>query len=305
LRSKDNQPLTAKNEFIVSDYLISDGMLKFYYEKGLLKQNRVLVREIPISKISSIEHFWNELSITWGNAIDVFRKKDDFESFNEKVTSRVQAIIDENRKTQEKQENVNSRNKAIEAILNDVLPVIDVLFDTLRDLHAKTVDWAGIEETFVILQNSINVATQSLPPLTLDYTKLSAAIPKQDPREVSNQVYAILKSIFEYFSSLRQNDTVPEVHPNLDDAAMLVNSYYLFNGIMLAKIVNQTDNELEIHSFERLQQKLAKNTNFKLDLAGLLVRMRTLSIDEGNSNHIIGDSRKRFKEQLSQLYSVS
>ena len=107
---KGRSSFSAKNEFTVSDYAISDGVLKFYNSKGLLTKKQVPVREIPISKINSIENFWNDLTISWGDIIDTFHRKGEFESFNQELTAKVQALVDENRKALEKQEKMRLRN---------------------------------------------------------------------------------------------------------------------------------------------------------------------------------------------------
>ncbi len=304
LKSKGNNPLKTKNEFVVSDYVISDGVLKFYNRPGLLQNKLVQVREIPISTISNIEHFWNELTITWNNVIDTFRKKKNYESFNEEVTAKVQAIMDENKRALEKQEKIYLRNTNVEEILNDTLPVVDVVFDVLSGLHAKRVDWTIIEDTVAVLGQSINLTTQSLPTLTLDFTQLSIAISKQDPREVANQARVVLKAILEYFNRLRPMDTVPDAHPNLDEVAMLVNSYYLLNDIMLGKLVSQKENPREIHSLERSIQKLSKDTTFKMDLEDLRTRIGSLNVDQSDTEDVIGDTRELYKDQILQLYSA-
>jgi hypothetical protein len=303
-KSKGNPSLMAKNEFVVSDYVISDGLLKFYNRQGLLENKLVPVREIQISTISNIEHFWNELTITWNGAIDTFRKKKNYKSFNEEVTAKVKAIMDENKRALEKQEKIYLRNTNVETILNDSLPVVDVVFDVLRGLHAKRVDWATIEDTSSILGQSINLTTQSLPTLALDFTQLSVAISKQDPREVANQARVVLKAILEYFNHLRPMDTVPDAHPNLDQVAMLVNSYYLLNDLMLGKLVSQKENPREIHSLERSLQKLSKDTSFKMDFEDLRTRIGSINADESGTEDVIGDTRELFKDQILQLYSA-
>jgi hypothetical protein len=94
---KQQSPETAPAGFTAKARLrnVGNGTLelvsntiKFHIEKGRLKKQKQLAKEIPIADIESIERVGNELSITWKGVTDrfVIDKAELAETIHAKIT---------------------------------------------------------------------------------------------------------------------------------------------------------------------------------------------------------------------------
>ena len=68
---------------VVTEYQFSDNAIKFFVMAGFLKNQLVLVKQIPIKEIKSVESFGNELSITSNGITEIFYMKFDSKTVTE------------------------------------------------------------------------------------------------------------------------------------------------------------------------------------------------------------------------------
>jgi hypothetical protein len=298
--SKENSAfLGSRNGIDVSDYLISNDVLKLYSKKGIFLKKRIIVGEIPVSQITGSERFWDELIIKWNGITSTFYKRDDFKSFNELV-EKVKIIVIENKSANEKKEKLSLRKIEVDKLINEIIPVIDVLFDLLRRLNGKRPDWARMIRQVSSIGQSQNLTTQILPSLFLDYSSLNSAVETYSPRRVASESYKLLKVINEYFEKLPPKDEFSEVHPNLQDITDVIKSYYTLNDVLLGKIINKKESPLENRSLERSLTKLATQSNFKINLEELRTYIGNIGVVDDDED-AINNARSLFKENMTEL----
>lgn len=75
--------LFLKRLIVVTKYELYNNTVKFFDAGGLLKSRLVLIKQIPINEISSIESLGNELSLTWNGVTYLFFMKYDARSVTE------------------------------------------------------------------------------------------------------------------------------------------------------------------------------------------------------------------------------
>jgi hypothetical protein len=64
-----------KRLIVVTEYQLTDNAVKFFDVEGLLKKRLILIKQIPINEITSLESFGNELSITSNGVTNLFLMK--------------------------------------------------------------------------------------------------------------------------------------------------------------------------------------------------------------------------------------
>ena len=138
-----------------------------------------------------------------------------------------------------------------------------------------------------------------MPPLNLDFSKISSAIKSQLPKETSNEVYSILKTAYGYFNDLNLDDDPKENHPNFHDAKAVILAYFMLNDLLLGKAVGDKENKEEISQLESVLQNLAAETNFKVNIEELKSTINKIDVDS-NKASVIERSREIFKQQLKQ-----
>jgi hypothetical protein len=291
--------LFARRIFAVSEYELSNGTLRFFDVKGLLKKKWTLVKEIPVYEITSIESYWNELSVTWNGVTNLFFRKDSFESFSD-LRQKILVLLEERRKTLEFDEKASLRKTDLISIIGASIDIVDLSFDILIGLQEKRVDWKRLEVYSSSLAENLNFPLQTLVPFMLDFQKISSAVNKQVPKETSKEVYRILKSAYGYFDSLKPEDDLKETHPNFQDAKAIINAYYTLNDLLLGKVVGEKDNKKEKHQLESVLQILVNNTNFKVGIEELKIGIDKV-ISENDLESIIEDVRAIFREKITQF----
>ena len=89
-----------------------------------------------------------------------------------------------------------------------------------------------------------------MPPLNLDFLKISSAINSQNLQKTSKEAYNILKTIFEYFNGLSVDDDFKESVPNFQSAKTIILAYYALNDLLLGKLVGDKENKKESHNLK-------------------------------------------------------
>jgi len=293
------ESLYPRRIFAICDYELSKSVLKFFNTKGVLKKRLVLVREIPVGEIDSVESYWNELSVTWNGVTNIFFKKNSYESFST-LRDKINVLLEEHKKSLQKEENFVKIKSDIILNLDSTLPVVDRVFDILFFLRRKRIDWNQINNCCINLGQALNLTPQTLPSLALDFSKLSSAVTIQSANGVVDEVFRLLKTIYEYFNGLPIDDFLSDVHINIKDTIVIVNSYFILNDILLGKIVGQKDNLREIRFFENLLKNLDDEANYKVKIDELKISIDSVNL-EGDLEAFVDNVRTTFKEPLSEL----
>lgn len=276
-----------------------DDTIKFHTEKGRFRKHQELSREIPMSDIEAINRDGNELSITWKGSTDIFviEKTELVGTVFENIpkTSKEQKRLLKEKKV--KKQKSNEVNK----IVNATMEIADSLFDILRSLQGW-VDWNRIEN---LLKKSVKKAEeltdQEIKLLELDFSKLTLAIKERTPKEVSKEVFNLLRLLYDYFiGRASENEALKEVHPNHFDAKTVIQAHYLLNDIVLGSIIGDKEIGEEQKELLMTLEDLAKSTNLKIDINAINAVICKLC-DEKEKESYIEKSRMLFRQQLKDL----
>jgi hypothetical protein len=90
---KSPNPKPKPRGVAVAKYELSDTMVKFFDAKGFPKKRWVIIKEIPIHEITSIESFVNELNVTWNGTVYSFVFKQKSESFSA-LCDQIQGLLE-------------------------------------------------------------------------------------------------------------------------------------------------------------------------------------------------------------------
>jgi hypothetical protein len=132
---------------------LDSNTLKFHVEKGRLKKQKELAKEIPIAEIESTERSGNELSITWKGITDrfVMEKAELAEAMEARITEAVNA---KEKTLETKVMAPKQEPKDIAQTLGNAIKTTDLLFDILRSLHGR-IDWNHVESRLECYQENV------------------------------------------------------------------------------------------------------------------------------------------------------
>jgi hypothetical protein len=295
-QSKDNPELLfPRRVFTVSDFELSNGILKFFNLQGLFRKKAVVIREIPVSEICSVESYWNELSITWNGVTNIFFKKNSFESYSD-LRDKILALLEENQATLLKRQNAGLRQTELVALIKGVAPVIDVCFDVLMLLHEKRLDWAKINQISINMLQDLTLTGQTLPPLSLNFSNFSHAVTTKTPEVVSTEVYSLLWAIHDYFWNLPQGEAADE-QVNFKSVLAIIDSYYAINDIFLGKVVEDKDNDKETQFLEWSIARFSENLCLNVNVEALKDNFSKFDLVDDKAE-AISDARRIFIEQI-------
>ncbi|HLN90007.1 MAG TPA: hypothetical protein VK253_08075 [Candidatus Binatia bacterium] len=277
----------------VAKYEVSEGVLKFFDAKGFPKKRWALIKEIPISEVSNVENFGNELNITWNGVVYSFVLKKKSESFSE-LRDQIRGLLEQQQKTEEITDQASLRKIDLTGLVNVSIGIVDLTFDILMGLHEKRIDWMRLEGSADKLGRSWNFTSQTVAPLNLDFEKVSAAIGKQIPKEVAKETFIILKSIYTYFEGLKPAD-MEKVH--FQNAKLSILAYYTLNDLLFGKVIGEKDSRKESLALEDILLSLANESNVKVNFEELQVNMDRLDAEMIDEN-TIEEARAIFKKKL-------
>lgn len=295
--AQENQAKPKPKGLAVSKYELSENALKFFTVKGFPKKRWVLLKEVPLQEITYVESFGNELNLTWNGVVYgfVLKKSESFSALRDQIKDML-----EDQRHHETDVRTNLIKSDLRAAINRSIDVIDVSFDILMGLNDKNVSWNSLENWAEELGNGWSFSSQTLPPLNLDFAKVSAAIKKQAPKEASKEAFINLKLIYEYFNSLKPDDISKESSLNFENAKDAMQAYYIVNDVLFGKVVSELDNIIESSALESVLLKLGAESNAKINFEQLKAIMDRFVVEE-DSEPVIGDARTIFREQLKLL----
>jgi hypothetical protein len=183
--------------------------------------------------------------------------------------------------------------------INASVGIIDSSFDVLIGLQEKRINWQRLEGCSNGFKENLNFTAQTMPPLNLDFSKISSAIKSQIPKEASNEAFSILEAVYGYFNGLNLDEDLKEDHPNFHDVKAVILAYFMLNDVFLGKVVGDKESSEEVSQLEGALQNLAGETNFKVDIDDLKGNIDKMGLDI-DKEKVIERSRKIFKEQLKQ-----
>ena len=207
---------------IVGKYEFAEGKLKFYAIKGVFKKRWVAINEFPVAEITNVDSIGNGLIITWNGATHYFLHQKKSESFNG-LRDHILGLLAEQQQTTEKNRKQSELKADLKAALKATLSTVDLTFDILKGLHEKRVNWQNLNSFSDRLVSGLSWTGQTLPPLNVDLSKISDAITKQVPKEVSIEVLGVLKAIYAYFYSLPNKEDITENYELLKNAKNAMN----------------------------------------------------------------------------------
>ena len=284
---QEDPPKKKQKGIEVAKVEVSDNIAKFFVAKGLGKKQWIVVREIPVLEIEHVEKFGNELSVTWKGVTDSFFTKEKTDLFG-KLVDQVNGILEDQRKSKEnseKEEKAALRRNELLGVINTSVGIIDQSFNVLIGLQEKRINWQRLEGYSNGFGKNLSFTGQTMPPLNLDFSKISSAIKSQLPKETSNEAYSILKAAYGYFNGLNLDDDPKENHPNFHDAKSVILAYFMLNDLLLGKVVGDKENNEEISQLESVLQNLAAETNFKVNIDELKSTINKIDVDSKQRKH--------------------
>jgi hypothetical protein len=200
-------------------------------------------------------------------------------------------------------EKVTLRRTELLELVKVSIVVIELSFDILISLQEKRTNWVRLEKYSKDFGLNKNFTLQTMPPLNLDFLRISSAINAQNLQKTSKETYNILKTIFEYFDGLSVDDDLKESVPNFQSAKAIVLAYYTLNDLLLGKLVGDKENNKESHQLESALEALSNNASFQVNIEELRIIMENLN-SEDDFGTVIVNIRGIFKKQLKQISTL-
>jgi len=309
-RKKNTQPITQTSPAekperkpklkgtIVGKYEFAEGKLKFYAIKGVFKKRWVAINEFPVAEITNVDSIGNGLIITWNGATHYFLHQKKSESFNG-LRDQILGLLAEQQQTTEKNRKQSELKADLKAALNATLSTVDLTFDILIGLHEKRVNWQHLNSFSDRLVGGLSWTGQTLPPLNVDFSKISDAITKQVPKEVSREVLGVLKAIYAYFYSLPNKEDITENHEFLKNAKNAMTIYLILNDVMFARVTGQKDDPKELAALENAMSMLIDAANVKISLDDIASSIQKTSAPDSKID--LDDFRENFREEITPL----
>ncbi len=285
---------------------IVDNTLKLFVAKGRGKKQWVNVKEIPVSEITHIENSENQLSVTGKDVTYTFFTKEKIDLFSTlvgQVNAILEATLEDKQKTtedEEKEDKTAIRQNELLGVINASVGIVDSAFNVLIGLQEKRINWQRLEGYSNSLRENLNFTAQTIPPMNLDFAKISSAVKSQTPKETSNEAFSVLEGVYAYFNGLNLGEDQKEAHPDVENAKALISAYFKLNDVFLGKVVGDKENGAEVSSLQGELQSLATVTNFKVNVEELKGNIDKMTLDSDKEKTIEG-TRKIFKEQIKQL----
>jgi hypothetical protein len=298
----------AVSEYKVKAHLIGLGSgslefannsLRFYINKGRIRKQQQLVREIEMEDVREVDLEGKELSITWKESHDIFIL-DDVES-SDALLGKVLTTSKELKKASENEIIVKPQSDEVRKILSVGMDITDFLFDILRSLNGY-VDWDNVEDlTNKSAHRLMEVRDQEISFLELDFSNLKLAVNERVHQEVTKEILDLLKIIYNYFVNAEsENTNLRDIHPNFSDAKTTIQACYILNDIALSSILTDEDAIQEQTDLLMTLKDLGKMANLKININSVKAIINKLCKENGKENLIIR-SRKIFRNQLNGL----
>jgi hypothetical protein len=244
--SKDNTSKAYLRNFGNGKLQFTEQGLKFFVEKGRLKKQKEIAKEIPLTNIESVTLETNELAVLWNGVTDRFIIEDKklaaeiCEKINEFLSKPMQKptelaasvtvepinnepnpVVVESPLQTEKivestiaeltQDSSKDLNEApmpnvLAGCFNDALPTVDLLFDILGSFHGA-VNWNRVKICAEQAGKKI-VNSDCLKSATADFyfPRLLSDIHERNAEIIPKEAYHLLESIYLHFKELTSRE---------------------------------------------------------------------------------------------------
>jgi hypothetical protein len=250
-----------------------DESIKFYTEKGTIRKERQLAKQIPLEKIDDVTFQKGELKVTAQDSTETFVIKDRL--YAKILVGKIeQAIFKRGPSSQSTEPSPVSATSPIAAAfdlelgvqkpipkdyqktLALALSVVDSLFDILMCLQGR-VDWATIDKNAKSCEKDFpKVADRAtLETANLDLSLLVSAATEHNVELTSEEVYRLLESLYNSFHS-------PESKFPLSNKA--VAPYYVLNDVVLGMVVSDPAIGEELSQLRILLAELSSGTGMSV-----------------------------------------
>jgi hypothetical protein len=342
--SSKTAPSVVSKERISKAYLrnfgngklqFTESSLRFYVEKGHLKKQKEMTKEISLTNVDSVALEANELAVSWNGVTDRFVVEDKklvaeiFEKLNAflgkpkelSLESEV-SVTPEPTSNElslvfaEAPENIQTSVELIgaepvqesasgEVLPNDLakglkaaLPSVDLLFDVLGRFQG-IVDWRRIKISAEQAEKT-TARSESLKSSTanFNFAKFLCNIQERNAEAIPSDVYRLLDSIYTCFQEFTGRDEfLAQVNPTPNETMILMQSYYILNDIGLAVLVGDETVQDEINQLVVLLDSLNGKTGLSIDPQRIIESLTKL-VSEKAPAEVIDASRAVFKKQL-------
>ena len=172
---------------------IFDNTVRFFVKKGRLKKRQVIVKQIPVDEITRIESFGNNLSVSLKTLTDTFFTNENAELFIN-LSDEVNRILEEQQKSKNGWKVAIRRNELL-AVIDASIGIIDFSFNILIGVKKKRINWEYLKiYSSQDLLDTFNFTGKLMPPLNVDFLKISSAIKSQIPEKHQKKPTISLKS---------------------------------------------------------------------------------------------------------------
>jgi hypothetical protein len=286
---------------------MADNAIRFSIERGRFKKKVEIVREILLTDIESANLSGNEFSISWKGFTDVFvvEKAELAGMMNERINEALKQPSEEH-----KDEEVAVQQKdELPETFTGALEIVDPLFDVLRNLHGR-VNWATVED-YLKRSEEYSRNLNQTGKIVLDFTNLSSAVKARSFEATKEEIYLVLKSLFEFFNELTLANEAPEqAPPSLSDAkkTLLRNyakkailAYFTLNDIILGITVADKEIDKETNELLTTLDDLSKQTGSTVMNVDVIKGAVDNLVAEKAKASTVEECRKLLKQQLKEL----
>ena len=187
-------------------------------------------------------------------------------------------------------------------ILTALYPIVDSLFDILRNLSGKA-DWSSIENYVENIDDKARQVDQNLTNSKLDVSPLMDAAKQESAGRALKETYNMLLKVNETLSeSISKTIEPSQIQLQSETAKTILHLYYVLNDIILATAVGDPAVEQEITQLATMLDSLVKSTNCQLDSKVIVATLSSAKAETG-TRQSIEETRALFKNQVESLLS--
>jgi hypothetical protein len=281
-----------------------DESIKFYTEKGTIRKERQLAKQIPLEKIDGATFQKGELKVSAQDSTETFVIKDRL--YAKILVGKIEQVIfkrgPSSQSTEPSAASATSPTSAAfdlefgvqkpipkdyQKTLAIALSIVDSLFDILMCLQGR-VDWATIGKNAKSCEKDFpKVADRvTLETATLDLSLLVSAATEHNVELTSDEVSRLLESLYNSFYS-------PESKFPLSNKA--VAPYFVLNDVVLGMVVSDPAIGEELSHLKTLLADLSSGTGMSV---GEVAEAANRIVNERVKEPYTEQARALYRQQL-------
>ena len=281
--------------------VLADDSVKFYVETGRFRKHRKVILQIALADVESVERQGNDLTIVWKGVTNIFAiaQPSQVESTYERITR----ALKEPTKDAASKEGAGQKKAFIELAQLTVkaMETADSLFDILRNLHGR-VDWDLLGTSFKQSEENVKELVSQANSLCLDITRLLAAVRERRPKEIVEETYDLLKTIYGHFDGMASSgENAEQLPPDYREARLVIQASYISNDMLLGAVLGDGAVEKEGSELLKVLDELSKLPGSKIDVNAIKLELDRLCAEKENQVVIIDDIRSGLGNQWKGL----